>query len=387
MPRKKQRISTGYTTCNKVELVCGGKDYFNLILSIIGKAEDSVHLQTYIFEDDSTGRQVADALKEAASRGVNVYLLLDGYASQGLSKEFIASLTGAGIHFRFFEPLLKSRHFYFGRRLHHKILVVDAKYAVTGSKNVSDRYNDLPGAVSWLDFTVYLEGQIAQELCEVCIRTWNGFGTGKRVGHCNIEPVKGDMQVRIRRNDWVRRKNQISATYNEMLRKSHSHITILCSYFLPGKKIRNLMKKACDRGVKITVIVAGKSDVLISKNAERWLYDWMLRNGISIYEYESSVLHAKAAACDSEWLTIGSFNINNISAYASIELNVDVKDAHFTKAVEKTMRQIIEQECIPITRETHLKAKNLWRQFTRWLSYQTIRVLFYLVTFYYRQNG
>jgi cardiolipin synthase len=99
--------------------------------------------------------------------------------------------------------------------------------------------------------------------------------------------------------------------------------------------MRNLLSRAAKRGVKIRVIVAGKSDVMLSKNAERWLYDWLLRHNIEIYEYEPAVLHAKTAVFDSEWVTIGSYNINNISAYTSIELNVDIHSTVFAKEVEQ----------------------------------------------------
>jgi len=189
----------------------------------------------------------------------------------------------------------------------------------------------------------------------------------------------------MRRNDWLRRKNQISATYVEMFRDAQSHITILCSYFLPGKIIRNLLSKAAKRGVKIKVITAGRSDVMISKHAERWLYDFLLRNKIELYEYQPEVLHAKIALCDSKWLTIGSYNINNISAYASIELNLDVSNAIFAGQVEQTLETLIQNDCIAITKEIHLKAKNIGNQFIRWLSFHTIRILFFLVTFYYKR--
>jgi cardiolipin synthase len=135
------------------------------------------------------------------------------------------------------------------------------------------------------------------------------------------------------------------------------------------------------------VIVAGKSDVMISKNAERWLYDWLLRHNIEIYEYEPAVLHAKTAVFDSEWTTIGSYNINNLSAYTSIELNVDIHSTVFAKEVEHSLQDIIKNESVFITTEKHLKTKNIFKQFVRWLSYQSIRLVFYLVTFYYKRDG
>jgi cardiolipin synthase len=390
MRPEKKRKSQAYTTCNKVQLIRGGKEYFKLLLLLIDQAVESIHLQTYIFEDDETGRLVADALKAAAKRKVKVYLLLDGYASQPLPDVFIEELKNAGINFRFFQPLLKSRHFYFGRRLHHKIFVADSKFAITGSKNISNRYNDMPGVPSWLDFTVYLEGEVARELCILCAKIWKGYSMQKNTISCG-SPLTGDEAngstiVRVRRNDWLQKKNQVSATYIEMLRTAHSHVTILSSYFLPGKIIRNRLKAAAKRGVKIKVIVAGKSDVMISKNAERWLYDWLLRNKIEVYEYEPAILHAKTVVCDTKWCTIGSYNINNISAYTSVELNVDILDENFTAEVENTLHDIIRNESVLITDEKNRLAKNIFKQFIRWASYQAIRTMYYLVTFYYRRG-
>jgi cardiolipin synthase len=391
MPSRKRKISQQYSPNNKVQLMRGGKEYFEKILTLIGQAKESIHLQTYIYEDDETGRMVAAALKSAAQRKVKVYVMVDGYASQALPGEFIDDLKSAGVQFRFFQPLLKSEHFYFGRRMHHKILVVDSCCAVTGSKNISNRYNDMPGVPAWLDINIYIEGDAAKSLCILCTKTWSGFRMEKNMISCDtaagfhLSP-EHSMEVRIRRNDWVRRKNEISSSYIEMLRRANSHITILCSYFLPGNIIRKLLSDAAKRGVKIKVIVAGKSDVMLSKNAERWLYDWLLRNNIQVYEYEPAVLHAKTAVYDSTWVTIGSYNINNISAYTSIELNVDVRNENFAKEVEKTLQDIITEESMLITTEIHLKTTNIFKQFIRWASYQAIRTMFYLATFYYKRR-
>ncbi|MEO8174153.1 MAG: phospholipase D-like domain-containing protein [Sediminibacterium sp.] len=392
MPLKRKNAAGVYSKLNKVKLIRGGKEYFELIISLIEKATGSIQLQTYIYEDDETGQLVANALKAAAQRNVKVYLMVDGYASQALSKAFIADLENAGIHFRFFEPLLKSRHFYFGRRMHHKLLVVDARYAVTGSKNISNRYNDMNGVQAWLDMNLFIEGELVYDLCMLCTKTWKGFRVEKGLVPCksftDIQFSEGEAtELRMRRNDWLRRKNEISRSYSEMLRRSRSHVTILCSYFLPGKMMRDRLSRAARRGVKIKVIVAGKSDVMLSKYAERWLYDWLLRHNIEIYEYEPAVLHAKTAVFDGEWTTIGSYNINNLSAYTSIELNVDVHNAVFAKKVERTLQDIIENESTLITNETHLKTKNVFKQFVRWLSYQCIRIIFHAVTFYYKRDG
>lgn len=379
-------------TLNKTGLVKGGRPYFDLLVQLINAATETIHLQVYIFNDDETGTQVADALIRAAQRKVQVYLLTDGYASQGISSVFIHQLKEAGVNFRFFEPLFKSSKFYFGRRMHHKIFVADAAVALVGGINITDRYNDMPGKNAWLDYALYLHGPVAKELCVLCWKTWNGFLPPLQFKSCNEKPLSFNFNnevtglLSVRRNDWVRRKNQISTTYIKMLRGAKSEVIILCSYFLPGKIIRRLLRHALARGVTITIITAGISDVKLAKNAERWMYDWILRNNIRLYEYQPEVLHGKVAICDGEWLTLGSYNVNNISAYASIELNIDVHHSTLCATVGNTLRQIIQNDCIAITKETHHRTTNIVKQFIRWCSYQVFRFLFYALTFYFKRE-
>lgn len=376
-----------------MQLIRGGRAYFDKLLQLIGNAKESIHLQTYIYDDDETGRLVADALKEAVQRNVEVHLMADGYASQAMSKPFIAGLKNAGIHFRFFAPLFKGRNFYFGRRMHHKMTVVDTRYALVGGVNISNRYNDMPGQPAWLDFALFVEGEIARELCVLCWKSWKGYPVNMGITPCEEKQIRFDFlpeeqsEVRMRRNDWVRRKNQISSTYVKILRSSRSEVTILCSYFLPSIFIRRQMANAIKRGVTIRVIAAGNSDVKVAKNAERWLYDWLLRNGIELYEYQKNILHGKMAVSDEEWMTAGSYNINNISAYASIELNLDVRNPAFAKETRQVLQEIIEKDCTRITFEQHIKTNNIFKQFNRWLSYQFIRTVFYLFTFYFRHKA
>src|SRR6185312_9444754 len=104
MSAKKTAILNIYTAINQVKLIRAGKEYFNLLQELIHSANESIYIQSYIFDDDETGTLVADALKQAVKRKVNVYLMADGYASQGMTKSFIRELRTAGIHFRFFEP-------------------------------------------------------------------------------------------------------------------------------------------------------------------------------------------------------------------------------------------------------------------------------------------
>jgi cardiolipin synthase len=250
----------------------------------------------------------------------------------------------------------------------------------------------MPDKKAWLDFAVYVEGEAAQLLCEYCRKIWNRYSFKINADPCKsssadfIIALDKKCKVRVRRNDWISHQNEISATYIEMLRNAKHQVTILCSYFLPGKFIRRLLANASKRGVVIKVVTAGPTDILLAKKAERWLYDWLLRNKIMLYEYKTNVLHGKIAVCDDSWVTVGSYNINNISAYASMELNLDIQDDSFSKNARVIIEDIIENECQQITNEIHLKRKNMIIQFSRWCSYQIIRIVFKMFTFYFKQD-
>ncbi len=390
LPPKLQ--TKGYLPGHSLQLFRGGKTYFNRLTALIGEAKESIFLLTYIFADDSTGQEVANALKAAARRGVKVSMMVDGYASQSLPAAFIRELEEAGIRFRYFEPLFKSRTYYFGRRMHQKVVVMDARVALVAGMNIADRYNDTPSGPAWLDFGLEVQGPVALELCRFCRKEWRGYLGSTPDAACNPPFDNGTayshpfIPVKICRNDFVKGKNQISGVYIEMLRNARTQVIILSSYFLPGRIIRRQLVQAVRRGVEVKVITAGESDIKVAKNAERWLYDYLLRNGVQLYEYQANILHGKIAVCDGEWMTAGSYNINNISAYASVELNLAVRDPAFTLQTQRVLEEVIRRDCLPITAETQSRSKNIFIQFTRWCSYYFIRFMVYLFTFYYRQK-
>ena len=390
MSRSPSKNTSAYSIHNKVELVRGGKPYFDRLVKMIDDAAVSVHLQVYIFDDDETGRLVAAALKRAAGRGVTIFVLADGYASQSLPDKFVTGLRDAGIQFRFFEPLLKSQHFYFGRRLHHKVIVTDASYCLVGGINIADRYNDMPGEPAWMDWGIFVEGEVAAELSRICEAIWQkqkASDQKKPAPH----PVKlsssllaQDCPVRVRRNDWVRKQNQISGSYIEMFHRASEEIIIMSSYFLPGRVLRKKIAAASKRGVNIRLILSGNSDIMLVKYAERYIYRWIFRNKLGLYEYQKNVLHGKLSTYDQKWVTAGSYNVNFLSAYASVELNLDIADEAFAKIVHHALDDIIQHDCIEVMEHEFQKRYNFFQRTMHKIAYEFIQLMFFLFTFYFR---
>ncbi len=387
MTRKVFNNLNGYTSLNSVQLIRGGSPYFDLLESLIDRAKQSIHLQVYIYKDDETGIRITNALCRSARRGVSVYLLLDGYASRTISDETILNFKAAGIHFRRFMPLLKGRNFYVGRRLHHKIFVADGTSSLVGGINISDQYNDLPGKPAWLDWAVYVKGEASTLLYNRCKQVWNKK-LRLPVSTSILSPMvlDTDCHIRVRINDWVLNKNQISRSYLEMFHRAESQITIMSSYFMPGRVFRRNLSQAAKRGVQIRVILTKVSDVKIAKLAERFFYSWLLKRNIEVYEYRDRIVHSKIATYDQQWVTIGSFNFNDISAYASVELNLDIQNKSFAQQLDQTLDNIIANDCDQITNESFDLKTDLWHRFLYRMAFVIIRSLFFLFTFYIKQE-
>jgi cardiolipin synthase A/B len=379
-----------YTSGNNIQLVLSGKSYFDLLLQIIEAAKKVLYLQFYIFLNDQTGITVMGALKAAAQRNVAVFLHIDSYASKELPQECINDMRAAGVKVKLFEPLLRSRHFYFGRRLHHKVVVADGFYSLVGGINVCDRYNDMPGEPAWLDMALYCEGNASYTTENICKEMWNRksfFSAVKnRVAKKSKNETGEATLVRVSRNDWVMRKMEIWQNYLGMFSNAQKSITIMCSYFLPGNLYRKKIQAAVRRGVEVKIILAGTSDITLSKHAERYLYDWLLRNNVTIYEYQETVLHAKVATYDSCWATVGSYNVNGLSAHASLEINMDVSNSAFAVIVEKKLTDIITQHCKQVTKENYASSTNIFRQFWQWVCYNVVNKMLFVVTFYFKQE-
>ena len=394
MPRKTKINPNDFIPNHKIRLLLGGKAYFELLIHLIEHAQEHIHLQVYIYEADATGQLVADALIAAAKRGVAVHVLVDGYGSQGLDKSFTAQFKENGIHFRIFEPLLRSKKFYVGRRMHQKVLVVDARYAVVTGVNIGDKYNDQPSRSAWLDFALCVEGEVAASLCKVCWMTWKNFQPRRRVPDKWCAPARTEVDfgyedncgVRMRRNDWVRRKYDITRTYREIFRRANERVILVSSYFLPGSIARRSIETAIRRGVRMQLVICSRMDVPLVKDAERFMYDWLLQLGVEIYEYTGNMLHGKLATCDGHWMTLGSFNVNDLSARVSIELNLDVAGDAFVQRTIAELDHIMENHCVRIKSDDFKSQNSFFNQLKRWLAFKTLRFIFFLGTFYMKQE-
>ncbi|MGZ9733833.1 phospholipase D-like domain-containing protein [Flavobacterium sp. GNP002] len=363
-----------------LELVYSGEDYFSRLEAIICNSQIEIHMQMYLFENDATGNRIIKALKEAASRNVQVYVLLDGLGSLSFPSETIKEMRQSGINIRFFAPLFSTYTFYLGRRLHRKVIVADAKVVLIGGINIADKYCGSPTEAPWLDYAVQLKGEIAEPLQKLCTNIYFKKRNFQNKKIKSSFPFEEDGMVRILQNDWLKGENEICDGYIKSIRNAKTEIIIVGSYFLPGIRIIRALKKASKNKVKIKLILSGKSDLPLTRRATCFLYGKLLKYNIELYEWDQSILHGKVAVIDGNWTTIGSFNLNNLSSYGSLEMNVEINSALFSKMFEAHLIKIIAQ-CQSITSNSLKIKNNLLTKSINFLSYCITRIIEIIVTY------
>ncbi|WJJ96461.1 phospholipase D-like domain-containing protein [Algibacter luteus] len=361
-----------------ITLIHSGDEYFIMMKEIIENAREEIHLQTYIFENDETGNDIANCLKEAAHRNVKVYIILDAYGSSSLTDNFTKDLQQNGIFFRFFSPLFSFNNFYLGRRMHHKVVVTDGSKALIGGINIGDKYHGNMNTEPWLDYAVQLYCTAAEDLQKLCSDYFFKKGSSRK-----IQPVlhsADGARIGVLQNDCLQGKTEVCDAYTRAISNAEKEIVIIASYFLPGSKLTKALKKACAKGIKTKIILAGVSDVPLVRRATEHLYTSLLGHNLKIYEWNKSVVHGKAAMVDNKWSIVGSFNLNSLSCYGSIEMNVEIQSVKFAKNLQSDFKKVMN-ECSEITLETLRKRSGMFKNLVNWVSYQIVRTSMLFLTF------
>lgn len=368
---------------NRVTLLTGGEQYFPALIEAIDAARLEVRLETYIFEPDAAGMAVVDALVRAAGRGVRVKLLLDGFGARAFPAALAARLRAAGIALLFYRRELATfklrKHRL--RRLHRKLAVIDARVAFVGGINIIDDSNTMPGAGRRHDYAVRLEGPILADIYPAVRRLWllvRWSQIGRRPRRwpplAVTTAAAGDQEVDFLRRDNLRHRRDIEEAYLAAIRTAREEVLIANAYFLPGRRFRQALVDAAARGVRVVLVLQGRTDHPWFQLAVRALYRYFLENRIEIHEFHASELHAKAAVIDGNWATVGSSNIDPFSLLLAREANVVVYGTVFAAALRASLLDAMKDGAHAIRR--HDWRRIPWHaRFVSWASYGLVRLL------------
>jgi cardiolipin synthase A/B len=369
---------TEFVKGNRITLLKSGVEYFPAVLAAIDAARREIRVETYILESDSTGRAVAAALARAAGRGVATHLLVDGFGSAGLDRKLAAEMEEAGVRFLVYRPLVspwklrRSRL----RRLHRKIVVIDASVAFVGGINIED--DPVPPR---FDFAVRVEGPLVGSVHRVVKRLWSLINTTRlRARLPDAAPVvpladvAGPQRAALVVRDNLGHRSDIEQAYLAAFEQARSEILIANAYFFPGQSFRRALIEAAGRGVRVALLLQGKVEYVLQHYATRALYGPFLEAGIEIHEYQKSFLHAKVAVVDCCWATVGSSNIDPLSLLLAREANVMIEDEAFAAELRASLLAAMSEDAVPCRRETWA-GEPLTVRGLMWASYHLARVL------------
>lgn len=367
---------------NRITLLETGSAYFPALRAAIDAATREIYLETYIFEDDDTGRMIAAALSRAANRGVKVRVLVDGFGAREFPMKLMPALEVSGVQVlvyrRKISPLTLRRHRL--RRLHRKLVVVDARMAFVGGINIIDDAH-APGQTPRYDYAVHVEGPLivpihasAHQLWELV--AWANFRHRLRaLAHAQViaEPC-GSVRAAFLVRDNLRHRRDIEEAYLDAINAAKEEIVLANAYFLPGIRFRHALMNASQRGVRVIVLLQGRVEYLLLHYASKALYGVLLGAGVHIFEYHLGFLHAKVAVIDGKWATVGSSNIDPFSLLLAREANVVVRDRGFAGELRASLETAMVGGAKELKREDW-KRKPWYARLASWLAYSMVRLM------------
>lgn len=309
---------------NKIEILSNGESTFEAVFEAIRNAQDHIHIEFFIFDDDKISNQLRELLIQKAKEGVRVRMIYDYWGSFDLSKRYLKSLREAGAFVRSFLPI----HWRFSRskinyRNHRKLIIVDGKIGFTGGLNVADRYIYGNTLGTWRDTFIRIEGAAVQGLQLLFIVDWY-FVERKMIEGIKYfpEPQKFDSNlVQIVSSgpdtDWEAIMQGIAAA----MMTATKYIYIQTPYFMPPEVIENCIQMSAMSGVDVRLMIPSKSDSRLSDASTSSYLGKALEAGVRIFIYKNGFLHSKAIVIDDFISIVGSCNIDERSFFQNFEAN------------------------------------------------------------------
>jgi len=368
---------------NRITLLTRGSEYFPALEAECDAARHEIHIETYIFEDDSAGRRIAAALMRAAQRGVATHLLVDGYGSKKLNSGLVAGMQDAGVRFLVYRPDISPWTFQRRRlrRMHRKLAVIDARVAFVGGINIIDEMHTPNQTPPRFDYAVRIEGPLLRNIHLVVRRLWTlveftqlGQDWHDRTSLQADGEHRGNQRAAFLIRDNLRHRSDIEEAYLEAISGARSEILIASSYFFPGLSFRRALTEAAARGVRVVLLLQGKVEYVLLHYASHALYGAFLDAGIEIHEYRKSFLHAKVAVIDRHWATVGSSNIDPLSLLLAREANVVIEDREFAATLHQSLAAAMGAGAHQVLRE-RWKDQPLAQRVAMWLCYGLARLL------------
>ena len=336
--RRLQRVTGApLRTGNQLRLLQNGSETYDDWFAAMAQAKNWIHLENYIFQNDTIGKRFADALAERAAAGVAVRVLVDWFGSMDVPSSFWRSMRSARVDVRIVNPPRLSVPLKVFQRDHRKVLAVDGIYASAGGVCIADQWlaQSPDTGLPYRDTAVSVRGPAVADIERAFAGVWDQFGSplpaDERPPITTIAPA-GDDDVRViiqepGRMRILRALELLTADVKERL-------WIADAYFLASASLIQGMMSAAQDGIDVRILLPATNDLPVVGALSRTGYRQLLESGVRIWEYAGLMMHAKTTVADGAWARVGSTNLNVTGLVTNWELDVVSEDPRFGAQME-----------------------------------------------------
>ncbi len=324
---------------NRATFFVEHEDRVARLVDEVNSAERHVHMGFYIFEDDTTGRRVGEALIRAAKRGVSCRLIADSVGSLSMFGRLGKRMRRGGVDVREALPVnpLRSHFSRIDLRNHRKVAVIDGRTAYLGSWNVCDRNRDY---VSYRDLFVRLSGPIVHQVQLLFLEDWS-YETGAMLSDDGLFPPcddDGDETLQALPSGPMYPSTPVLDVAVSMINQATRRVVLTTPYLVPDELLITSLRLAAGRGVTVQIIIPRRSDSMIVNAAARSYFRRLVQFGVDAYYYEKGFLHAKTLTVDDNLAMVGSANYD----IRSFRLNVEANLLIYTRGMIERLLEIQE---------------------------------------------
>lgn len=332
-------------TARDIKIYSNGNDMYSQLFDDIIEAKESIHLQSYIFEDGRLFSKLSKLLIEKAQQGLRIRIIYDYIGSYSVSQKKWKNLQKYGIEIypfmKVFLPIFSSDINY---RNHRKLIIIDAKIGYIGGMNVADRYIYGDKYGEWRDTHFRLKGNIVASLQEMFLLDW--FSVSRKVfnfdkyfkidnEHCS----KVEIPIQVFTGGPMTEWHDIEQCFISMIMRATKNILIETPYFSPTEPINTAIITMALSGVNVEIIIPDRGDSKIASWASDSYLEPLLKAGVKIYRYKKGFIHSKLMIIDSDITIFGSVNIDFRSFEHNFEISAIAFDKNFSNDIEKLFEE------------------------------------------------
>ena len=366
------------TTNNEVKILKSGHEKFIDLFEEIKKAKHHIHLEYFNFRNDSIANALFDLLAKKAEEGVEIRALFDSFGNSSnnkpLKKEHLKAIRAKGIEIEEFDPIRFPWINHAFRRDHRKIIVIDGEIGYTGGMNIADYYiNGLPKIGEWRDIHIRMEGNAVECLQDIFLDMWyettNQNIQGEKYYPYSNEKIKVINNKKIAIVDRNPKKDTkgMRRTLAKAIESAENKVQIINPYFTPTRIIKRAIKNALGKGVKVEIMIPGKSDIPFSPDASMYIANSLRKKGADIYIFNGGFHHSKIMMIDSLYCSVGSANLNSRSLRCDYEVNAFIFDQETTDELIQIFSED-QKDSTLLTKEIY-KDRGLWKKFISWFAH------------------